>query len=140
MVDALREACRVLVPQGTVIDLRPRTGAWPVEAVSTSSTVAVGLLDSTAGAALDDAADAALRTAVAQRFVTPRLERTFEVSLYWRNAADLASYAASGLRPKHLQPSAGEIEAQRQALSAAGPARLRWRRQMSLCACVKEGE
>src|SRR6202022_2121571 len=98
MVDALREAHRVLAPGGTVVDLRPLTARLVIELV-TADRADWGAEADACGAAEDDAsADAAVRYALSCGwFVLQRSDR-FDFEVYCDTAADLKIYTEKGRR------------------------------------------
>jgi hypothetical protein len=134
MVHALRDAVRVLVPDGILIDLRPLPTVFPIHAVGGSSQIAIGQGDATATAEDDRAADAAIATQVDAGWLVRQYQMEFEIQYYWDTTREMAEYLRTGRKPKPVTPSYQEIDA---ALLAAGarfgvPARLRNTRRMML--------
>ena len=139
MVHALRDAWRVLGPDGTLIDLRPLSGLFPIDAVAGLETVRVGKADSTDGLELDRAADEAIRAQVDDGALVPRRHTQFDIQFYWNTTDDMVEYMTTGRTAKHVTPSYAEIDAALQAMTArAGrAARLRATRRMMLASYAK---
>lgn len=98
MVDALREAGRVLVPEGIAIDLRPITALATIEVVATSRTAVAVEIESHGAAEDDAAADAAVRLALAHTWFRFEQSRRFDFEVYCDSAADLKTYVETGRR------------------------------------------
>jgi len=111
MVHALREASQVLSPDGTLIDLRPRSTVFPIAAVGASGTTQIAEGDATATAADDVAANLAVSTAVDEGWLTPRHDSEFEIHSYWSSTTDMAEYLRTGRIPKRVTPSYAAIDA-----------------------------
>lgn len=80
---ALKEVWRVLVPQGSLIDLRPLAINLPIEVVASGGVMVGGVIDGSPGMSDDVAAEAALRQVIDNGcFVCERTE-SFEGALYW---------------------------------------------------------
>lgn len=93
MVDALREANRVLVPGGTLLDLRPLAEA---SVLHLCEGMPVGELDATGLSADDEAAQAAIERAVRLEWFRPRQPKRVRPSLdevlsAWRAPAELCT-------------------------------------------------
>jgi hypothetical protein len=129
MVDALRDSHRVLVPEGTLLDLRPTAETQPLEATLPDRVVIVGELEAQSPRADDDAADAAVHDAVGAGWFIPSAARQFRVAFYWDSVADLAAYAAGGRYPKHVRPGWADLE---RAWRELRPSRLGCKRSLSL--------
>jgi hypothetical protein len=141
MVDALREAHRVLVPGGTVVDVRPLTARVVVELVTADRADWAAEADAY-GAAEDDAsADAAVQHAMSCGwFVFERSER-FDFEVYCDTAADLKAYAETGRRMREAKIPYEDLENRRRELSASGnqAARLLCHRPKVLSVYLKAG-
>jgi ubiquinone/menaquinone biosynthesis C-methylase UbiE len=109
MVDALRDAWRVLTNGGMLIDLRPRVWKYPLELVTSDAAVPVGYTDTTSRAADDVAADAAIVTALTKGWFTAIAQDAFEVEIVWDSVDDLASWAATR-QSTRVSPSFDELE------------------------------
>jgi hypothetical protein len=110
MVDALRRTHDVVVPGGTLVDLRPRAETRPLEAMTPDSPLRVGELIAESSAGDDAAADAAIAFAVQERWWTMVGRRQLDVRMYWDNAADLAAYLVGGRHRKSVRPACEELE------------------------------
>jgi hypothetical protein len=141
MVDALREAHRVLASGGTVVDVRPLTARLVIELVTADRADWAAEADAY-GAAEDDAsADAAVRHALSSGwFVSARNDR-FDFEVYCDTAADLKAYAEKGRRMREAKIPYEALEKQRRELSASTgqSARLRCHRPKMLSVYVKAG-
>ena len=93
MVHALHEICRVLVEHGTLIDLRPLTGSWPIEVVSRRQSQAVGNVTGVAeGFADDTAANEAMGTAASEGLLEREQEELFDFRYYWNSPVEAQQY------------------------------------------------
>lgn len=109
MVDALKDAWRVVVDRGTLLDLRPRPLAYRLELVTADDVIRVGYTD-TAGRAQDDAAaDAAVALVSAEGLFAPRSRVEFDTEIVWDDVSDLKSFVTKreGTR---VTPSYDELE------------------------------
>ena len=91
MVDALREAWRVLTPHGVLIDVRPVTAPMDLEVAVASRAIWTTQVNS-ASAAEDAAADAAVETAVANQWFAFVRRQPFDLEVLCDTAADLKLY------------------------------------------------
>jgi len=141
MVDALREAHRVLLPGGAVVDVRPLTARIVVELVTPERAYWAAEGDAY-GAAEDDAsADAAAGHALSSGwFVSARNDR-FDFEVYCDTAADLKTYAEMGRRMRDSKIPYDDLEKRRCELSASTghAARLRCHRPKMLSVYRKPG-
>ena len=138
MVHALREAERVLVPKGTLVDLRPLSTSFPIDAVSESCEIRMGTADGTATVADDRAADRAMAMEVESGRLLPRCRTELEVRYYWDTTADMADWMRTGRAVKPVTPSYTEIEdALRAARAGGAPVRLRGTRRLVLASYTK---
>jgi hypothetical protein len=93
MVHALREICRVLIEHGAIIDLRPLTGAWPIEVISRGQRDIVGDVKSVAeGIADDAAANEAMETASSEGWLGREQEDLFDFRYYWNSPGEMKEY------------------------------------------------
>jgi hypothetical protein len=93
MVHALQEIRRVLTREGTLIDLRPLAGNWPVEVVSIRSGHEVGrVTDLPQGLEDDAAANRTIARAADEGWFICEKEETFPLYYYWDSPKDLEEY------------------------------------------------
>lgn len=135
MVDALREAWRVLVADGLLIDLRPLASLGsPLEIVAGDEAVQVGEVDEPGTVADDLAADHAAAQVVGSGCY--RLAKTahFEFEFSWDTVGEMASFVAGSRRMGGVSPSYSDLERTHRAwcARARGRVRLRYRRKMLL--------
>jgi hypothetical protein len=132
MVDALREAQRVLTPSGVLIDVRPVTAPIVVEVVIGTQTVWAKTVDSYSAPEDVAAADAAVEHVVSHEWLLFETSLPFNFEIYCDSAAELSVYAeARKLRGSEIPYE--ELEQRRRELGAEGQvARLRCRRPWRL--------
>jgi hypothetical protein len=93
MVHALHEICRVLITHGTIIDLRPLTGSWPMEVVSRRQRHAVGNVTGVPeGIADDTAANQAMERAASSGLLQREHEELFDFHYYWNSPGEAQEY------------------------------------------------
>ena len=83
MVHALKEAWRVLVPRGILVDLRPLCIDVQLEILSPAGNESAGMVDMSPEIDLDIAADSATRTVVREGFYKVLKRETFDFAYYW---------------------------------------------------------
>ena len=133
MVHALKETWRVLVPGGTLLDLRPRSARFKVEMLTPTDVVSVGTVDAYGAQSDDAAADGAARLMVEEGTFGFRKKTHFHVEFNFGTVGELASFAAESRRVECVTPSYAELETIFRDLSAKfGEVRLRYRRPMML--------
>src|SRR5215468_1246141 len=127
MVNALREAQRVLKPSGVLIDVRPITAPIVVEVVIATQAAWAKTVDLYSAPEDVAAADAAVRYAVSRDWLVFETSLTFDFEIYCDSAAELSVYAeARKLRGAEIPTD--ELEERRRELAAEGQAaRLRCR-------------
>ncbi len=128
MVDALREAHRVLTPSGVLIDVRPVTAPIVVEVLIASQAVWAKTVDSYSAPEDVAAADAAVEHAVSAEWLVFETSLRFNFEIFCDSAAELRVYAeARKLRGADIPYQ--ELEGRRRQLGTEGQAaRLRCRR------------
>jgi hypothetical protein len=93
MVHALEEIRRVLVSDGTLLDLRPLGNRWPVEIVLGDSILETGrLIDMPAGLSDDQAANHAVQEATRRGWFKRNSEAIFTLYEYWDNPDEMIAY------------------------------------------------
>jgi|SRR5579864_2850786 len=132
MVDALREARRVLSRRGVLIDLRPLVAPLVVEVIDGAET-AWSREVATYSAPEDVAsADAAVQTAVSSGWFVFEKSVAFDFEIVCDTVAELRDYA-NGRKLCGEEIPYGELEQRQAELGAPGPApRLRCRRRWML--------
>ena len=132
MVNALREAQRVLTPSGVLIDVRPVTAPIVVEVIIATQAVWAKTVDSYSAPEDVAAADVAVQHAVSREWLAFEMSLPFNFEIYFDSAAELRVYAeARKLRGAEIPYE--ELEERRRALRAEGQAaRLRCRRPWML--------
>jgi hypothetical protein len=138
MVDALREAQRVLTPRGSLIDVRPVTAPIVVEVVIAARAIWEKEVDAYSTPEDVAAADAAVQHALSGEWFAFEKSLPFDLEIYCDTAADLSLYAqARKLREAGIPYE--ELEERRCHIGADGqPARLRCRRPWMVSAYRKK--
>jgi len=89
MVHALREARRVLVPRGILIDLRPININAPLEIVTPTSCFPAGMVDMGFNIADDIAADNAFQDTLRAGSLTEIQADYFDFAYYWNTVVEM---------------------------------------------------
>lgn len=135
MVDALREAWRVLVDDGLLVDLRPLSSTGnALDLVSERLGVRVGEIDAD-GMSIDDrASDEAIARVVEEGLFVPSSSTRFEFEFSWDTVREMSVHLESSRRVTSVQPSYAELEKLLRAerLRGARRPRLRYSRTMLL--------
>lgn len=93
MVHALSEIQRVLVPNGTLIDLRPVLDNWHVEVASARETRETGRVqDFPMGLADDEAANKAMAEAESNGWFKRESEEFFPLYYSWDSASEIEEW------------------------------------------------
>jgi len=132
MVDALREARRVLTPSGILLDVRPVTAPMVLDIVSGNHSLWATGVNTLSGAEEHAAADTAVDEALAAGWFVFESRCPFDVEIYCDTVAELSDYAQQR-KLQELEMACEDVEAQRSAVCADGKAsRLRCRRRWML--------
>jgi hypothetical protein len=95
MVHALSEIRRVLVPDGTMLDLRPILSHWPVEIVSGRETRETGRIQGLPlGLADDEAANQSITQAEKEGWFAREAEEFFLYSYSWDSPSEMEEWVA----------------------------------------------
>jgi len=93
MVHALNEIRRVLVNDGSLIDLRPILDRWPIEVSSNREVLGVGRAIDLPSAVNDDgAANQAMEEAEKRGWFVRRSEEVFPFFYYWDSPKEMQEY------------------------------------------------
>ncbi|GAB1472443.1 hypothetical protein MASR2M66_33210 [Chloroflexota bacterium] len=93
MVHALDEIRGILIPGGTLLDLRPLGDSWSVEVVSSAGWQAVGRLsDQAAGLEDDEAANQAMREVEARSWFIQKKTEEFSFFYYWDTPSEMKEF------------------------------------------------
>ena len=137
MVDALREARRVLTPRGILIDVRPVTAPMVVEVVIAARAIWAKEVDA-CSTPEDMAADAAIQHSLSCEWFAFEKSHPFDLAIYCDTAADLRLYAQTR-KLREAEIPYEELEERWRELSADGQtARLRCRRPWMLATYRKK--
>jgi hypothetical protein len=95
MVHALSEIRRVLVPNGTLIDLRPILSSWPIEVVSARAVHETGhIQDLPLGLADDHAANESMARAEQNGWFIREAEEFFPFYYSWDSPSEMENWIA----------------------------------------------
>jgi hypothetical protein len=84
MVHALKEAWRVLVPYGIMIDVRPLSVDIPMEIVYAGGIESAGVMDLSPGMQKDIAADQAIESVIKEQIFIESTVEKFNRAYYWK--------------------------------------------------------
>ncbi|SRR6266545_3940382 len=126
MVDALKDVWRVLVDDGTLVDLRPISADYELELVTLEARIPIGHTDTSPRSEDDAAADAAAAWAVKEGLFVLRRRTELDVDIFWDSVPDLEDYMATRTSTR-VTPSYLEIERAYQTLVAESTIRPRLR-------------
>lgn len=99
MVHALQEIWRVLLPNGQLIDLRPRATNWPLEVVVDGQVMFAGKVDNAPFVPDDSAAERAIKGAVHEGRFSLEQQASFACASYWDTLEDMLTYYAESDSP-----------------------------------------
>jgi hypothetical protein len=132
MVDALREAGRVLTPSGVLIDVRPVTQPIVVEVVIDAQAVWSKTVELYSAPEDVAAAVAAMEHAESRRWFVFEMSLAFSFDIYCDSVAELNAYAKDR-KLRGAEIPYAELEERQRELGAKGQAaRLRCRRPWML--------
>jgi hypothetical protein len=89
MVHALKEAHRVLVPQGIMIDVRPLSVDVPLEIIYKDGSESAGMIDMSPDIDNDIAADKAIESVLKERIYKESSKEYFDFAYYWKTIKDM---------------------------------------------------
>ena len=84
MVHALKQACRVLTPRGTMVDVRPLSVDVPLQVVHGRICEAVGMVDLSPDLKFDLSADKAIELVVREQMFSLVSMETFNYVYIWK--------------------------------------------------------
>jgi hypothetical protein len=84
MVHALKEAYRILVPHGTMIDVRPLSVDVPLEIIYQGGRESAGMMDMSPDIELDIAADRAIESVLIDKLFTEISTELFDFPFFWK--------------------------------------------------------
>jgi hypothetical protein len=105
MVNALKEAWRVLVSRGTLVDLRPLCIDVPLEIISPSGNESAGLVDMSPEIDQDIAADAATQSVVLDGFYKELKRETFDFAYYWNTVREFKADLDESWKDEAILPA-----------------------------------
>src|SRR4030088_2760159 len=138
MVDALREARRVLTPRGILVDVRPMTAPMVVEVVIATRAIWATEVSSYVGAEDNAAADTAVQYSLSCEWFVFEKRHSFNFEIYCDTAEDLKAYAQLHRRMREAEIPYEALEVRRRELSDGRTARLRCRRSWILSSYRKK--
>ncbi len=137
MVHALKEAWRVLRPEGMLIDLRPISTNAALEVLVHDTFVSAGQIDESPGLPVDLAADEAILQMINMGAFGESERIGFEVSFYWQSLAGMQAYTAERWEESARIPAPVMKRAVKLESEAHNPHRVRIRRRIHLATYVK---
>lgn len=99
MVHALKEVWRVVIPGGSVLDLRPRATDWPVEILVDDQVMLAGRVDNAPHVPDEQAADSAIAHMVEDGWLALKKQAACDCNLYWDTPDDAHNYLVESPSP-----------------------------------------
>ena len=133
MVDALKEAWRVLTPRGILLDLRPLAQDMPIEIASQGNIAVSGFVDGAPGKPHDDACDVSLARVQGEGWFASEHQRVFDLPVYFDTVDDMQRYLEENFRVRHAALEDSVLEHARRTLARGTKrARVRLRHRLLL--------
>ncbi|MEE9167013.1 MAG: hypothetical protein V3U24_06090 [Candidatus Neomarinimicrobiota bacterium] len=130
MVHALKETWRVLVPNGSFVDLRPLAGKFPLEVVSHDQVKPAGFVDDTAEIPTDIACSESLEKVTEQEWFHREREESFDYLWYWDTIDEMKDYMEENWDPTPILPKMVFSKARQLLTSSGNGARVRLRMRL----------
>src|SRR4030042_213626 len=92
MVHALKEAYRILTPNGTMMDMRPLSVDVPLEIIHTGGRDNAGMIDTSPGIEFDVAAEDAIASVLKEGLFFERNVENFDFTLFWKSIRAMQAY------------------------------------------------
>jgi len=139
MVHALKEAWRVLVPRGVLVDVRPLSLNTPLEIIYEGCSEIAGIVDMSPGLAYDRDVDRAIEVVTTDRLYTETWSEYFSYTYYWKTIKGMQEDIKENWQGEVIITN--EVWQQARALiKKLGPkAKLRLAAQMKLALYLKQG-
>ena len=133
MVNALKEAWRVLTPRGVLLDLRPLAQDMPIEIASQGNIAVTGFVDGAPGKPHDDACDVSLERVQGEGWFASEHQRVFDLPVYFDTVDDMQRYLEENFRVRHAALECDVLEHTRRTLARGTEgARVRLRHRLLL--------
>ncbi len=117
MVNALKEAWRVLTPGGVLLDLRPLAQEMPIEIASSGNIAVSGFVDGAPGKPHDDACDLSLARVQGEGWFASEHQRVFDLPVYFDTVDELQRYLEENFRVRHAALEDDVLEHARRTLA-----------------------
>lgn len=138
MVDALKEAWRVLTPGAVLIDLRPLAHNMPIEIVDQGVSSIAGFVDGKFGERHDHACSRALTYMLNERWFTIEQKRVFDLPVYMDTVRDMQSYLSNNFTTRYASLEDKVVEQARRIISSGSKySRVRLRHRLLLASYRK---
>ncbi len=133
MVNALKEAWRVLTPRGVLLDLRPLAQDMSIEIACQDSVAVTGFVDGAPGKPHDDACDVSLASVQGEGWFASEHQRVFDLPVYFDTVDDMQRYLEENFRVRHAALEDDVLEHARRTLARETKgARVRLRHRLLL--------